>query len=96
VAWAEFSGESGAHEKSTVLFDTVAIHLAYSKKYLTFETTGIAVSHEGLTQRDPLGLPVQVAIGWEDLYGFKQDLIRRLTGAPFPQAPRVELERASA
>lgn len=89
-AWAEFSGESGAHEKSTVLFDTVAIHLAYSKDYLTFETTGIAVDHEGLTQRDPLGLPVQVAVGWEDLEAFKQELVGRLTGVAFPHAPREE------
>lgn len=92
AAWAEFSGETSAHEKSTVLFDTVAIHLAYSKKYLRFETTGISVTPGGLTQRDPLGLPVHVATGWEDLPGFKNDLVNRLTGTGLGNVNSRELQ----
>lgn len=78
--WADFSGEPGAAEKSTVLYDTVAIHLSYSQEFLDYETVGIQVNPEGLTIRDPKGPPVRVATGWKNLPAFKQNLIRRLTG----------------
>ena len=64
--------------KSSTLFDTVAIHLAYSESYLEMEELGIRVTDDGYTVIDETAKRVTVAVRWTDLPGFKDDLVARL------------------
>jgi len=66
-------------ERSSILFDTVAIHLAYSTRYLKMETLGVRVTDEGYTVIDPTARPVQCAVEWADLDAYEDFLVSRLT-----------------
>jgi inosine-uridine nucleoside N-ribohydrolase len=66
---------------SSILFDTVAIHLAYSTEYLAMERMGIRVDDEGFTVPDPEARLVEVALDWKDLAGYEDFLVERLTRA---------------
>merc|ERR1712228_1104480 len=75
-------------KETTILFDCVAVHLAYSREFLAVRPTQLRVTDEGLT------LPVngemkestadivimETAFDWTDLDGFKRDFVCRLTG----------------
>ncbi len=65
---------------SSVLFDTVAIHLAYTTRHLTMERLPIRVTDDGYTVIDEqAGKPMQVATQWQDLEAFRRELVTRLT-----------------
>jgi inosine-uridine nucleoside N-ribohydrolase len=64
--------------KSTVLFDTVAIHLAYTEKYLKMKEIPIVITFDGFMKVDEKGRKMRVALEWEALEAFKDDLVRRL------------------
>jgi inosine-uridine nucleoside N-ribohydrolase len=66
-------------EASSILFDTVAVHLAYSTRYLKMETMGLRVDGEGYMRPDPAAPPVNVALDWLDLVGFENELSRIMT-----------------
>lgn len=82
--WATFSEFKEVEEASTILYDTVATHLSYSSEYLKFETSGIRITDEGLTVRDPKAPPVRIALSWSDLEGFRKNLVERLLADPIP------------
>lgn len=82
--WATFSEFKEVEETTTILYDTVATHLAYSSEFLKFETSGLRVSDEGLTLRDPNAPPVRIAMSWSDLEGFRKNLVERLLSEPIP------------
>jgi len=77
VTWMDASFIS---QRSSTLFDTVAVYLAYSEKGLDVEQLRIRVTDDGRTVRDPGGNPVRVALRWTDLDGFLDHLSRRLLG----------------
>ncbi len=77
VTWATFTDED-LQTKSSTLFDTVAIYLAYSEKYLEMQTIPIRVTDEGLTVPDNQGMPVRVATNWHDQDAFHDHLLDRL------------------
>jgi inosine-uridine nucleoside N-ribohydrolase len=64
--------------ESSVLFDTVAVHLAYSREFLQMERMSLSVTDDGFTVRDPAGPEFDVAIDWIDLDGYHEYLSRRL------------------
>ncbi len=66
--------------RSSILFDTVAVHLAHSREFLKIEKMGIRVDDEGFTVVDPTAPIMEVALAWEDLAGFQQMLMQRLLG----------------
>jgi hypothetical protein len=66
--------------ESSVLFDTVAVHLAYSREFLKMESMSLSVTDGGFTVRDPAGAEFDVAIDWVDLDGYHRYLSRRLLG----------------
>ena len=68
-----------ADERSSTLFDTVAVYLAWTTELLKMETLGIRVDAEGFTRIDPAAKPVKVATEWKDLDAFRDLLVRRLT-----------------
>jgi inosine-uridine nucleoside N-ribohydrolase len=63
---------------SSILFDTVAIHLAYTTEHLVMKNMGIHVTDEGITVPDDNAQHMEVALGWTDLDAFHQHLTERL------------------
>jgi len=64
--------------RSSTLFDTVAVYLAYGSDLLDMETIRLRITDDGLTIPDPTGNEVQVALRWRDLEGFLVHLLERL------------------
>jgi hypothetical protein len=57
-----------------VLFDTVAIHLAYSHDFLEMQEMKLVVDDDGFLRESPDGKTVNVARYWRDLPGYSQML----------------------
>jgi len=66
--------------RSSTLFDTVAVYLAITEKLLEMETLRLVVSDDGFTRIDAAGRPAHCAMKWTDLGAFQDDLVRRLIG----------------
>ena len=73
--------ENMADERSSTLFDTVAIYLAMRQDLCVIEKLGIRVTDDGMTVIDPKAKGMSVATSWKDLGGFEDFLVERLTGA---------------
>jgi inosine-uridine nucleoside N-ribohydrolase len=67
-------------DASSVLFDTVAIYLAFSTDLVNVERLPIRVTDDGFTRIDPQGKPMDCAMSWKDLGAFEDLLVARLTG----------------
>jgi len=67
---------------SSTLFDTVAVYLANrgGTPLIQFETLPIIVTNDGFTRIDPKGKKMLVATSWKDLDGFRDLLVKTLTG----------------
>lgn len=63
---------------STVLFDTVAVYLAFSEDLLVMEKLGIRVTDTGYTVIDDHAKVVNCAMEWKDLGAFEDLLLGRL------------------
>ena len=69
-----------APRRTTLLCDTVAIHLASSRRFLHMENLKLRVTDQGLTIRDDIsGTPGDTALSWTDPEGFKRLLTDTLT-----------------
>lgn len=66
--------------QSSVLFDTVAIYLAFSEELLAMEKLGIRVTDDGYTVVDGGAKTVNCAMDWRDLLAFEDLVVRRLVG----------------
>ena len=78
-AWAKaIERPELAEQRSTTLFDTVAVYLAFADHLLEMETIRLAVRDDGLTFESADGRPVNAAMGWRDLPAFRRLLIDRL------------------
>ena len=64
---------------STILYDTVAIHLARSFDYLEMESRGIKIDDKGYSPIDPTAKKINCAVRWKDLDGFEKSLVDSLT-----------------
>jgi hypothetical protein len=62
-------------DRSTVLFETVAVYLAFSEAGLEMETLNLAVRDDGRTARDLAGDPVRVAAARTDYAAFEAPLV---------------------
>jgi len=67
-------------EQSSVLFDTVAVFLAFSHEYLGFEELNVKVDNTGITKISDDGQQGTWAVYWEDFSGYMSFLIDRLKG----------------
>ena len=68
---------------SSVLFDTVAVYLAYSDRPLVkMQELSIAVTDKGFTKVDSGGAKMSVATEWTDLDGYRDLLVKVLTACP--------------
>lgn len=75
--WASCTGDDPSRQ-STVLFDTVAVHLAYSTEFLEMEKMQLVINDDGFMYRDKSGTSVNVALNWTDLNGYNNFLTQRL------------------
>lgn len=75
--WAKYSPES--EYRSSTLFDTVAIYLAFSEELLVMEKLGIRVTDDGYTVIDEDAKVINCATHWKDLPAFEDLLVERLT-----------------
>jgi inosine-uridine nucleoside N-ribohydrolase len=66
--------------RSSILYDTVAVYLAFSEELLEMEELGVRVTEDGHTQIDEGAKAVRCATGWNDLPAFEDLLVERLTG----------------
>jgi len=69
-----------ADERSSTLFDTVAVYLATRPELCVMEKLGLRVSDDGLTVIDPQAKLVNAATSWKDLGRYEDWLVERLTG----------------
>ena len=70
-----------AEERSSTLFDTVAVYLAIRQDLCVMEKLGIRITDNGMTVIDPKAKKVEVATGWKNLNGFEDWLVERLAGS---------------
>jgi inosine-uridine nucleoside N-ribohydrolase len=80
--WATARGQGspeGCPTRSTTLFDTVAVYLAFSQEWCDMETLGIRVTDDGMTVEDPQAKKMDVALKWKNLAAFEDLLMQRLT-----------------
>jgi len=76
--WAKAHSWSDAETASSILFDTVAIHLAYSTRYLVMEKMRLRVTDDGFTVPDANAREMNVAIDWADLPAYETFLANRM------------------
>jgi len=64
---------------SSILYDTVAIQLAFDEQHLHIEELPLVVDDRGATHIDADGRVVRTATEWRDVEGFRDLLVERLT-----------------
>lgn len=64
--------------RSSILFDTVAVYLAFADDLLVMEEMGIRIDDEGGTIPDDSAQKMNVAVEWKDMNAFKDFLVKRL------------------
>jgi len=78
--WSQADKErNDAETHSSVLFDTVAVYLAFAQNFCTMERLGIRVTDDGSTLIDKHAKRVDVATDWKSLDGYLDFLVNRLT-----------------
>jgi inosine-uridine nucleoside N-ribohydrolase len=76
--WCDAHKRDWFSHGSSVLFDTVAVHLAFTEQYLVMEDLNLVVEADGLTAINPKGKLVRCANEWTDLPGYDKYLTDRL------------------
>lgn len=74
--WLKEKG--GSEEESSILYDTVAVHLAFSTEFLKMEKMKITIDDKGFTIPGTCGQEMNVAIDWLDLDAYHEYLVNRL------------------
>jgi len=74
VSWTQINAEI----RSSILFDTVAVYLAWAEELLEIEELGIRVTDDGYTVIDPTARVIRCATRWRDLAAFEDFLVHRL------------------
>jgi len=65
--------------ESTVLFDIVAVYLAFAEDYVEIEEIGLRVTDEGMTVEDKGGRRTRCAMVWKSRDGLESQIVERLT-----------------
>jgi len=73
-------------KQSSLLYDTVAVYLAFSESLLEMEQLPIIVTDDGKTMVDESGQMVNCAMNWKDQGAFEMLLTDRLTGHELDEA----------
>ncbi|HET6873722.1 MAG TPA: nucleoside hydrolase [Acidimicrobiales bacterium] len=79
--WLEAVGQIELYrERTTTLFDTVAVYLAYAEDLVDIEELDIVVDDDGRLRVDPEGRRLRAATAWHDPEAFADHVVQRLTG----------------
>lgn len=70
-----------AEERSSVLFDTVAVYLAVQHDLCTMERMRLRVTDNGMTVVDKHAKQINTATSWKNLDAYRDFLVGRLTGS---------------
>jgi len=70
---------SAAESRSSTLFDTVAVYLAFAQQLCAMETIGLRVTDDGFTRIEPGAKQIRFAASWKDMGAFEDLLVERLT-----------------
>jgi len=73
--WRHGGDDEGA---SSILFDTVAVYLAFARDLVTMQRIGLRVTDDGFTRPDATARPMDVAVDWKHLDAFENWLVERL------------------
>ncbi len=65
--------------KTSILYDTVAIYLGFSEELINIEELKVEVTDRGSTQISEKGNLIRCATSWKDVQSFKNLLVNRLT-----------------
>ena len=76
--WLNAQNGSEMPAESSILYDTVAVHLAYSEKFLRMAKMGIRVTDDGFTVIDSNSPEISVAMDWLDLDAYHKYFVERL------------------
>jgi inosine-uridine nucleoside N-ribohydrolase len=68
-----------AEDSSSILFDTLAVYLAFDQACCEMETVKLSIDDKGNTVPDENGRPVHCALKWKDMDGFEQVVVRAVT-----------------
>lgn len=74
----EFLNEYNPEIESSVLYDTVAVYMAFSEELLEMETLPIVVTDDAKTIVDPSGINARCAMNWKDQAVFEKLVADRL------------------
>lgn len=78
--WDEKYSHGFFENKTSILFDAVAVYLAYSEDHLVMKDMQIKLAEDGEMIPEKSGSNVRVAIDWEDIRSFKEHLVKRICG----------------
>ncbi len=67
------------HNNSSILYDTVAIYLAFSEQLLNIETLKIKITKLGFTEISESGDMIRCATSWKDVKAFEHLIVKSLT-----------------
>jgi inosine-uridine nucleoside N-ribohydrolase len=65
---------------SSILFDTVAVYLAFTEELLGMHSLGVRVDDAGFMHEDAAAKKIRCALEWKDLPAFEDLLVTRLGG----------------
>ena len=78
--WLIFHQSSEHYEtESSILYDTVAIHLAFTDKYVIFDDMNLVVDDVGFLRKESWGKSIRVALTWSNIGQYKAELVEILT-----------------
>jgi inosine-uridine nucleoside N-ribohydrolase len=79
--WSRASkSQTDPEDRSTTLFDTVAVYLAFTHELCKMERLGIRVTDDGFTLVDDHAKEMNVATEWKSLDDYRDFLVNRLLG----------------
>ncbi|MFZ2653749.1 MAG: nucleoside hydrolase [Victivallales bacterium] len=64
--------------RSSILFDTVAVYLAFAEELLEIKELPVCVTHDGFTRVNENGRKIRWAVEWKSLGKFMELLVARL------------------
>ncbi len=67
-------------DRSSTLYDTVAVYLAVEERLVEMETLPLVVTDDGFTRIDASGRPVRAAVRWKNMELYEDWLVQRLVG----------------
>ena len=78
---------AGGEEVSSILYDAVAIWLAFSQQHLVMERHGLGLTQDGVTRLDPTKPMVNLALEWSDLDAWIEEFVATMESPALAKPP---------